>query len=82
MAKKIVSYEVNCKIQFTKISCAEIRLNFIQKYINHANSIITCSEELRYDHATRTIATARTVSSVAGTITVACKRYFGLKKYI
>ena len=37
MAKKIVSYEVNCKIQFTKMICAEIWQIFIQKYRTHAN---------------------------------------------
>ena len=36
MDKKFVSYEVNCKIQFTKIICAEIRLIFRKKYVTHA----------------------------------------------
>ena len=37
MAKNIASYEVNCKIQFTKIICAENWRIFGQKYMTHAN---------------------------------------------
>ena len=37
MAKKFVSYEVNSKIQFTKMICAEIWRIFMQKYRAHAN---------------------------------------------
>ena len=39
MAKKFVSYEVNCKIQFTKMFCAEIWRFFMQKYRAHANPL-------------------------------------------
>ena len=37
MTTKIASYEVNCKIQFTKIICAENWRIFGQKYMTHAN---------------------------------------------
>ena len=36
MAKNFASYEVNCKIQFLKIICAENWRIFIQKYMSHA----------------------------------------------
>ena len=46
MAKKFVFYEVNCKIQFTKIICAEIWGISIQKFRAHANFILILEFDL------------------------------------
>ena len=39
MTKKITSYEVNCKIQFTKTICAKYWRIFIQKYMTQTQTL-------------------------------------------
>ena len=51
MTRKLMSYEMNCKIQFTKIICTQIRLIFISESLewNQAKLLIPCLKHKAYN---------------------------------